>query len=220
MERIILDDIPFEVDEKGLAALLRIQPGSRSSSELSKILQEARLVASPKAAFAAASAHMIKEGTIEIGGIRFTSRLLCANLSNSGIAYPFAATCGTELEEWSRTKGGMLHSFWADSIMLMALGCAVTFLETCLKKRLGEGVSLSSMNPGSLADWPLTEQAALFSLLGDSAEAIGTRLTDKMVIHPLKSVSGIQFASARAFVNCSLCPRQGCPSRRAPYDAK
>jgi len=56
--------------------------------------------------------------------------------------------------------------------------------------------------------------------LGDSAKAIGTRLTEKMVIQPLKSVSGIQFVSEEGFVNCSLCPRQGCPSRRAPYDAK
>ena len=220
MERIILDDIPFEMDEKGLAELLRIQPGSRSAAEFSNILGEARLVARPKAAFAAAAAHMIEEGTIEIGGVRFTSRLLCINLDKAGIVFPFAATCGTELEEWSRTMSGMLHSFWADSIMLMALGCAMTFLETCLKKRVGDGASLSSMNPGSLTDWPLTEQAALFSLLGDSAKAIGTRLTEKMVIHPLKSVSGIQFVSAGAFVNCSLCPRQGCPSRRAPYDAK
>jgi len=40
-----------------------------------------------------------------------------------------------------------------------------------------------------------------------------------MVIQPLKSVSGIQFVSEEGFVNCSLCPRENCPGRRADYDA-
>jgi hypothetical protein len=219
MDRIILDDIPFEVEETGLAELLRIQPGSRSAPEFSKILGEARLVARPKAAFAVATGHMIEEDTMEIGGVHFTSRVLRINLDKAGIIFPFVATCGTELEDWSRNMTSMLHSFWADSIMLMALGCAVSRLETYLKRRLGSEATLSTMNPGSLPDWPLEEQAALFSLLGDSAAVIGTRLTGKMVIQPIKSVSGIHFVSEDEFVNCSLCPRSNCPSRRADYKA-
>jgi hypothetical protein len=219
MDRIILDDIPFAVDSEGLARLLRIQPGSRSASEFSKILNEAILVARPKAAFAVAVAHMRGDTSVEIDNVLFNSLVLRVNLDKAGIVYPFVATCGTELEEWSRTISGMLQSFWADSIMLMALGCAMSHLEAYLKRRLGNEATLSSMNPGSLPDWPLAEQAALFSLLGESAVAIGTRLTEKMVIHPLKSVSGIQFVSEETFINCSLCPRPNCPSRRTDYDA-
>ena len=218
MDRIILDKIPFEVDEKGLGELLRIQPGSRSADEFSMILDEGRLIARPKAAFTVTTAHLTGEDNIEIGNVRFTSRVLRINLDKAGVIYPFVATCGAELEEWSRSMSGMLHSFWADSIMLMALGCAVSCLETYLQERVGKDVLLSSMNPGSLVDWPLEEQAALFSLLGDAASAIGTGLNEKMVIHPLKSVSGIQFISEDGFVNCSMCPRLNCPSRRADFN--
>ena len=35
MDRIILDNIPFEVDEKGFAEILKIKPGSRSAVEFS-----------------------------------------------------------------------------------------------------------------------------------------------------------------------------------------
>jgi hypothetical protein len=218
VDRIVLGRIPFEVDELGLAALLRIKPGTRNEGDLSAILGEARSVAAPKAAFAVAEARAADEGALEIGGVRFTSRLLRTNLEKAGVVFPFAATCGIELEEWSKTVTGTLRSFWADTIMLMALGCAVAFLDNHLKERLGPDALPSTMNPGSLEDWPLEEQAPLFSLLGTCARDIGVRLTDHMVLSPLKSVSGIQFVSDHEFVNCSLCPRQGCASRRAEYD--
>jgi len=217
MNRVILDRIPFEVDAQGLSELLRIRPGSRSHAEFLPILEEAQATASPKAAFAVASASPSGEDTVDIGGVRFTSRVLHVNLEKAGVVFPFAATCGAELEEWSKGMKGALRSFWADSIMLMALGCAVSHMNAYLKKRTGSG-ELSSMNPGSLADWPIEQQEPLFALLGDAARAIGVSLTDRMVIRPLKSVSGILFVSEEGFVNCALCPREGCPSRRAGYD--
>jgi hypothetical protein len=218
MDRIILDPIPFEVDGKGLSELLRVKPGSRNESLFLKILDEARTLGRPKAVFAAVQARLLANGAVDMGGVIFTSRILSTNLEKSALVFPYAATCGTELEDWAQGMGCMLQAFWADSIMLMALGCAVSRLEQVLKDRLGQGVILSSMNPGSLEDWPLGEQVPLFSLLGDSAAAIGITLSDKMVLRPLKSVSGIQFFSEEGFVNCSLCPRQDCQSRRAAYD--
>ncbi len=218
MDRIILDDICFDVDEHGLMELLRIRPGSVNAAEFTSILARAKVVARPKAAFGVAGARTSGHDKVEIDGMSFQGRVLRVNLDKAGAVFPFIATCGAELEEWSQSMTGMLRSFWADSIMLMALGCAVSELESHLKERLG-GASLSTMNPGSLEDWPLAEQANLFTLMGDAVNAVGMRLTEKMVIRPLKSVSGISFVSEGNFSNCSLCPRHGCDSRRAPYDA-
>lgn len=217
MNRIILDDIAFQVEREGLADLLKLKPGSKNHQEFLAIFEEALPLASPKAAFSVATAAMTGENAIDIGGVRFTSRILHVNLAGAGVVYPFAATCGTELEVWAKTMKGMLRSFWADSIMLMALGCAVSHLETYIKEKTGSA-QLSSMNPGSLADWPIEQQAPLFELLGEAASAIGVSLTDRMVIRPLKSISGISFVSEEGFVNCALCPRDTCPSRRAAYD--
>jgi len=218
MDRVILEDIPFEADEKGLAELLRIRPGSKLASEFTVILHEACSVARPKAVFAVANAVLDGEDTVKIGGIVFKSRLLHENLKAAGVVYPFVATCGTELEEWSRTLTGSLRTFWADTVMLMALGCAVNRLESSLKESLGSGIRLSTMNPGSLPDWPLEAQPALFSALGEAVSAMGVRLTEKMVISPLKSISGLHFVSEDAFINCRLCPRRSCPSRRSAYE--
>ena len=219
MDKIIIKNIPFEVDTKGMLDLLRLRPDSSRSSDFLKILDEARSIAAPKAAFSVAPVRTTGDDSVEIGGVDFTSRVMRVNLEDACIVYPFVATCGVDLDEWSNSLSGTLQRFWADSIMLMALGCAVTHLEVYLKDRIGKDTRLASMNPGSTKDWPLEAQATLFSLLGNAAEAVGVSLTDKMVIRPLKSISGIYFVSEEDFINCSLCPRHDCTSRRAKYNA-
>ena len=75
------------------------------------------------------------------------------------------------------------------------------------------------MSPGSLADWPLQEQRQLFTILGNTWDTVGVRLTDSLLMVPIKSVSGIRFPTESSFESCQLCPRAQCPGRRAPYDA-
>jgi hypothetical protein len=101
--------------------------------------------------------------------------------------------------------------------MLLALGSAMAAMEAHLKDKVSPA-QLSCMNPGSLEDWPLSQQSPLFDLLGSIPEAVGVSLSPHMLLYPLKSVTGIQYAGGEHFVNCSLCPRQNCPSRRTDYD--
>lgn len=51
------------------------------------------------------------------------------------------------------------------------------------------------------------------------ADEIGLELTDSCLMLPYKSVSGIAYEAEATFENCMLCPRENCPTRRAPYDA-
>jgi hypothetical protein len=74
------------------------------------------------------------------------------------------------------------------------------------------------MDPGSLEDWPITEQPKLFSIFGDTERLVGVRLTNSMLMIPRKSISGIFFPSEEGFTSCQLCDRDTCPGRRAPYD--
>ena len=75
------------------------------------------------------------------------------------------------------------------------------------------------MAPGSgSADiWPITQQKELFSIFGNVQDLIGVKLTDKYLMIPLKSISGIFFQTETTFVTCQLCPREACIRRRAPY---
>jgi hypothetical protein len=149
--------------------------------------------------------------------VRFNSRVLRINLDSAHRVFPYVATCGAELWEWMNGLEDMLHRFWADAIAEMAVRVASQALDEHLAERYRPG-SLSRMNPGSLGEWPIREQRALFKLLGDPEELIGVQLLKSCLMVPNKSVSGIQFPTEDGFVNCQLCPREDCPGRRAPYD--
>lgn len=86
-----------------------------------------------------------------------------------------------------------------------------------IDKAFGLG-NTANMNPGSLADWPITEQKPLFELLGAVQELIGVELTASFLMILIKVVSGIHFPKELAFVSCQLCPGNQCPGRKAPYD--
>jgi len=216
MDRIILENIPFHVEEQSFLELFRIPPRSRQADKFSLLLRQAYRIAAPKAAYLVSEVCRFAEDAIEIGGVRLQSRLLCDNLVKAGMTFPFVATCGAELEAWSLGVQDIIHAFWADGIMFMALGCAIGALEAELRAANGKGV-LSSMNPGSLPEWPLSEQAHIFALLGESAATVGVRLMENMSMRPLKSISGIYFMSEEGFCNCERCSRERFITRRASY---
>ena len=106
--------------------------------------------------------------------------------------------------------------FW-DALKNAVLRATVTYLAAHLQRTYALG-PLARMNPGSLADWPVTQQLALFALLGDVETGIGVTLTDHCLMLPLKSVSGLYFPTEVTFESCQLCPRTRCEGRRAAYD--
>lgn len=105
----------------------------------------------------------------------------------------------------------MLEQFWAEEIKLLAAREAVLYLHDNLLEHYQVG-QMFRMNPGSLHDWPLSEQKPLFALLGSGPATIGVQLKDSFLVTPLKSVSGIWFPTEEKFEHGS---RAYCPSRPA-----
>ena len=112
---------------------------------------------------------------------------------------------------------GLRQNRWMDEIKTTALGAArKAFLDRI--ETLYRPGPTSHMAPGSLEDWPIGEQSPLFSLFGDVESLIGVTLKDSFLMVPIKSVSGILFPTEVKFESCQLCPREGCPGRRAAFD--
>lgn len=217
METIILDSIPFQVDMGQLKKTLRIKEGSTMGEKLSAMACAAREVARPKICYREAYIDFKGDDHLMIEGIQFTSRVLRVNLERAFKVFAYVATCGLELEEWSRSADGILEQYWAESIKELAVRSTVKFLYEYLTDRHRPG-QMSRMNPGSLPDWPLSEQKPLFMVLGDSPAKIGVHLKDSFLMVPVKTVSGIWFPTEERFESCQLCQREKCPGRRAPYD--
>ena len=218
MEPVILDNIPFEVDGERLLASLHVAADSAAAAELQVLIEEAQAVARPKALYRVAYISSKSDGGVAVDGVRLSSRVLRVNLEHAHRMFPYLATCGTELDQWAHSKDDVLHQYWAEAIKLMALGSAHKALNAHLLKRYAPGRT-ATMSPGRLGDWPLTQQRQLFDLLGNPEGTIGVQLTQSCLMIPNKSSSGIRFPTEESFESCQLCPREGCPGRRAPYDA-
>jgi len=217
MDSLVLDYIPFQIDTGQLYKTLRIKEGSELVARLSLLIDKTQAIGRPKAFYKVAFIESRGEDQVIIDGVIFSSRVLRVNLEKAHRVFPFVATCGSELEEWSKSIDDLLEKYWADVIKEMALGTALRHLNEHLMDHFHSG-KISRMNPGSLSDWPLQEQRPLFTILGKGPGAIGVMLTDSFLMLPTKSVSGIWFPTEESFESCRLCPREKCPGRRAPYD--
>jgi hypothetical protein len=196
---------------------LRIKEGSSSVETLERIASDAQAIARPKAIYKVAFIESKGDDYLVADGITLTSRVLRVNIEQAHRVFPFVATCGAELDEWSSSIDDILQSYWADTIKEMALRSAIQALNKDLEGRFRPG-RISRMSPGSLSDWPLREQRNLFALLGNPQDAVGVELTESLMMVPIKSVSGIWFPTEVDFASCQLCPREICPARKAPYD--
>ena len=216
-DEVILDNIPFQINLPSLMRRLHIKDSSQHAQELQRLAQEAQAVARPKAVYKAAYVEARGDDHVVIDSKILKSRVLRVNLEGVQCVFPYIATCGIELDGWPSGVDDLLLLFWADLIKEMALEAA----EQALEEHLEENYALeltATMNPGSLEDWPLSEQRPLFDLLGNPQASIGVRLTESFLMVPLKSLSGIRFPSEESFESCRLCRRENCPGRRAAYD--
>ncbi len=215
-----LDNTPFHIDADEVlrrAHLAEADPDITQGAR--KLIEQAQQVARPKVVYEVCYIENKRPDSVEFAGITFTSRVLRVNLDQVERIFAYVATCGTELTEISAPAGDMLLDYCLDIIKEMALRGALEHLSEHLKANYALG-QISQMNPGSLEDWPITEQFKLFELLGKGniEELAGVRLTDSCLMIPPKSVSGITFPTEVRFESCQLCQRDNCPSRQAPYD--
>jgi hypothetical protein len=213
----IIERIPFSLDPDDVARRLRFNPARSGFSSLDELLALARSLADLGAVYDISYVGAKDTETVEVAGTVFRSRVLRHNLDRAQKVFPYIMTVGRELEKTAATFGDLLKQYYLEETANIILETGVFWLADQLKDRWGFP-RLSNMSPGSLEDWPITEQPKLFSLFGDTEKIIGVKLTDSLLMVPRKSISGILFPSEEGFTSCRLCPREVCPSRKAPYD--
>lgn len=192
MNPIILDNIPCVLDTQKIAKQLHVEPDTDDYTDLEELLKRVTEAARPKAVYKPVSIEEHGSDFVLLDELKMCSTVVSKNLADVHRVFVYVSTCGEEIEAWSKTVTDMLHSWWMDGIKEHVLAQASLYL----KKRVIADMELSnisSMNPGSLPDWPLLEQAKLFALLGDTQEMVGVSLSDSMLMIPAKTLSGIFF---------------------------
>ena len=213
----IIDHIPVKFEAGDIARRLRIRPDRAGSANLEEIIELAGSLVSLRAVYDISYVGAKDAGSVEVAGVVFRSRVLRHNLDGAQKVFPYIMTIGPALEKTAASLNDLLKQYYLEEMANIVLEQGAAWLTDKLQGRWGFPL-LSNMSPGSLEDWPITEQRQLFSLFGDTEKVIGVRLTGHFLMLPRKSISGILFPSEEGFTACQLCPRDICPSRRAAYD--
>ncbi len=213
----ILTNIPVEYELEQVLSRFHVEPGSQDAADVRELLTHVQSVVNPKAICDICYVGERTSKTAEIGSVVFTSRVLQVNLAQAHRVFPYIATCGREFDEVPGVAGDPLREYWLDELRIMALRAAAARVREHIERKYSPG-KMSSMSPGSLEDWPITQQRQLFSILGNVESAIGVKLTDSFLMVPMKSLSGVYFPTETSFESCRLCPRESCPGRQAPYN--
>jgi hypothetical protein len=213
---ITLGHIPVKLNLEHIRKRLHLRHES-DRSYTQTLVSIAESLISAKAVYRDCFIEAKFEDTIYIEGIRLTSKVLRKNAENIERVFPCVITIGHKLEEAVRQGKDLLDRYCLDLVGNIALDAARRQIEDHLRSTYALD-RLSYIGPGSLKDWPIENQKALFSTLGDVERHIGVRLLENCLMRPTKSLSGIYFPTEISFYTCQLCSRERCPGRRAPYD--
>ena len=217
VDTVVLNDIPFQIEMTRLFEILSIKANNTFAREVAELVETATAIGKPKVVYRKAHIDSRGEDNIVVEGVTLKSTIVQVNTQETDTVFPFVATCGKELEDWSNSVDGASR-FYAEAIKESALDAAEQAFGIHIEEHYDPSPT-SEMNPGSIPDWRVKEQTSLFTILGDSVRDIEVSLSKSCMMYPEKSTSGIRYYAASKFVSCQLCQQPRCPTRETPYDA-
>ena len=210
---ILVETVPLEFDLESLGCRLRIRPGqTKFMDRLSRLAEEAARVARPKAVARLCGLTILDEEKVQVGEVTFSSPLLRQKMDGLGRAFPYWASEGTELADWSLSLSSSLEQVFASALREVAVQQAENLLERTLLERYGIA-QVSAMNPGSLKVWSLEEQVPLFELLAPLPEKLGVTLLPSLMSTVFRVCSSRLTAS---FTTVSSAPKKSAPTAGLP----
>lgn len=217
MKIIKINGNDIDISYDMVLAKLHLDEDDEFVDRLKEMIDETKKIAVPAAMY---SPFTVKPGDndIKINNININNPFVYKMLCKTDLVVPYVATCGKEIDQWSKTFTDYFEQYAADTIKYICLSSIRNKLFNEVKDTFfDESKDISSLNPGSLKEWPLVGQLPLFQILGTVTEDIGVSLSESLLMSPNKSVSGIYFQPDEKFENCQLCPRANCPNRREKY---
>ena len=209
-ERIVLH-VPVDFTLESLAELCKIRADSSAFEALEEAYPLILRHGAPKAVIRWASVDRVEGDETTIEGVTFRSKVVADKLRSTPRAFLSVVTAGHGLER----SGEFDDDPFLDSYNFALLMHASKYMVRYMKERFGFDGS-STLDPGSLPDWPIKNNFALFDIIGN-VEEIGATLNEAGYINPWNSGSHIHF-SGDGYQNCSLCKNYDCIGRRAPFD--
>jgi len=203
--------IPLALTALELAQLCRIDESSPAFEAVEDALPHVNRYGVPKAVIRWANVDRVEGDLTTIEGTTFQSRVVADKLKGLPRVFLSVVTAGDELDHCEALEDDPFLDLFKGALLAYGL----RYVERMMLERFHFDGS-STLNPGSLPDWPIENNFALFDIIG-RVDEIGVSLNRAGYISPWNSVSRIHFPG-NGYENCSLCKRFDCPRRRAAFD--
>ena len=190
MKTILLNDIVPRENSDKLKKKLHLEENEEMLERFNELMQEAQDIAKPKAVYVEAIVETIDGFDVTISGVKFHGSLLSNALKEGQSVFVYIATCGTEIEEWSKQFTEHIERYLTDQIKEEEMAAARDYLKATIKEKYGLD-KIFTMQPGSRPEWAISEQKPLFELIGNAEELIGATVTKSFLLMPVKTTSGL-----------------------------
>lgn len=194
-------------------------PAQPMAERIAQVVAEAQLCLRPRGAYAvypvsSRTAHSLKLGDTTISGN------IGEYLNDADRVAVFAVTAGEEislLTESAAKSGDAFAALVMDAVGSWAAEAAADALMLRVRRHLRDEEELTLRYSPGYCGMEISQQRRLFQLL--QADAVGVRLMPSMLMHPLKSISGLVGLAPKEAVStyrspCDVCQRVGCPMQR------
>lgn len=218
MKRIIIDDATLEFQTPPFFEKLDETERATAKKRFERLAAEAREIARPRGLALVEAVEGVDGENTRVGQATFKSAHFRSKTAELGRIFPYICTEGLELAEWGKQFEDPLDLEISRAIRYMVLKSCERRVEERLRETFAIPL-LSTMNPGSLVDWEHGELRKLYDLFGELPAEVPVTLPENLFMQPDYSTSGVFFESEKKFYNCQLCPRDGCPNRKAKYQA-
>lgn len=218
MKRIIIDDAVIEFQAPPFFEKLDETEWTKAKERFEQLAKEAREIARPRGLALVEAVEGVDGENTRVGQATFKSAHFRSKTAELGRIFPYICTEGLELAEWGKQFEDPLDLEISRAIRYMVLKSCERRVDEKLRETFAIPL-LSTMNPGSLVDWEHGELRKLYDLFGELPAEVPVTLPENLFMQPDYSTSGVFFESEKKFYNCQLCPRDGCPNRKARYQA-
>lgn len=223
----------MEIDTKSVCSYLGYssdsEPPARISSLIEEYAEEAHHLIVPSFSYVIRDIELVQDSRVFVEGsddllshlIVFESEVIARLLRQCRRVAVLLVTIGIHLEEMTSKlaeDGLILQASVLDAIGSDAVEKVADFVQNRIEEAAhAEGFVISRRFSPGYCDWDISQQRAVFrAVTGDSA---GVHLTDRCLMIPQKSISGIiglgpSEGNVEDYNPCKTCDKDDCRGRR------
>lgn len=194
-------------------------PSSRIAEYIAKVVSETLPYLKPRGAYALYAVSSRTPHTLKLNETTISGDI-GKYLDQAERVAVFVVTVGKEISHLAESsiKNNDAFSAWViDAIGSCAVEAAADALMLRVRRDLQDGEELTLRYSPGYCGMHISQQRGLFQLV--QADAVGVTLMTSMLMHPVKSISGLVGLAPKDAVSsyrspCDFCERTGCHMRR------